>query len=185
MADVDEREPETDRGVEFDLHNVGAGREVLGSADLAREHDHVIAVLLRNHYCPRSRALVEDLSDRYDEFAARGIEVVPVLPDVRGRALVWNRRYDLPFPMLADPRVEIADGGTPDEFDAFRSVRRTLPRLPGVAVFECVDDRLRIVPRHDEPTPRDAPTIDSLLARVDARRDGETADPSGEIGADS
>jgi peroxiredoxin Q/BCP len=169
-----------DRYFEFELHNIGAGSEALGSRDLATDHEYVLAVLLRNHYCPLCRELVRNLADRYDEFATRGVAVVPVLPDIRERALLWHRRYELPFPMLADPATDMGDeDGAPDEFDAFAPFQRTIPRLPGVALFECEGERLRIVSRHGGPNPQDVPTIDDLLERVDRHREGDLPEQPG------
>ncbi|WP_324755841.1 redoxin domain-containing protein [Haloarcula sp. GH36] len=173
------------RYFEFELHNIGAGSETLASEDLATDHDYVLAVLLRNHYCPLCRELVRNLADRYDEFATRSVAVVPVLPDIRERALLWHRRYDLPFPMLADPETNIVgDDDAPDEFDTFAPFQRTIPRLPGVALFECEGEQLRIVSRHGGPNPQDIPTIDDLIQRVDRHRDGEAPDRPGQITSD-
>lgn len=173
------------RYFEFELHNIGAGSETLASSDLAADHDYVLAVLLRNHYCPLCRELVRNLADRYDEFATRGVAVVPVLPDIRERALLWHRRYELPFPMLADPATDIiSEDGAPDEFDTFAPFKRTIPRLPGVALFECKGERLRIVSRHGGPNPQDVPTIDDLLERVDRHRDDGVPDRPGEAVSD-
>lgn len=172
----------------FELDNVGAGSETLTAASLAADHDYVLVVLLRTHYCPLCRDLVSRLADRYDEFAMRGSAVVPVLPDSRERALVWHRRYELPFPMLADPvddvRTDCRRDDPPDEYDTFAPFQRTIPSLPGVALFECDDDSLRLVSRHGGPNPRDVPTVDSLLDRIDARRDGDAVDPTDGVRAD-
>ncbi|WP_167768452.1 redoxin domain-containing protein [Haloarcula amylovorans] len=184
-------EPNTDgnRYFDFELPNVGAGSETLHSATLAAEHEYVLAVLLRNHYCPLCRELVRELAGRYDEFATRGTAVVPVLPDIRERALVWHRRYELPFPMLADPAADVVTGDrretAPDEFETFEPFQRTIPSLPGVALLECVDDSLKIVSRHGGPNPQDVPTIDSLLRRLDAQRDSDVAEGPEGIRADT
>lgn len=175
-----------DRYFEFELHNVGTGSEALRASDLAADNEYVLAVLLRNHYCPLCRELVRELADRYDEFATRGTAVVPVLPDIRERALLWHRRYELPFPMLADPATDYAadDCDGSGEFGAFAPFQRTIPRLPGVALFECECDRLRVVSRHGGPNPQDVPTIDDLLDRVERHRDGEATDRSDALRAD-
>ncbi|GGO02878.1 MULTISPECIES: redoxin domain-containing protein [Haloarcula] len=178
----------SDRYFDFELDNVGAGSATLTSERLAADHDYVLAVLLRNHYCPLCRDLVSRLADHYGEFATRGTAVVPVLPDIRERALVWHRRYELPFPMLADPTDDGVDDDRrdvpPDEFDAFAPFQRTIPSLPGVVLFECVEDRLRIVSRHGGPKPQDVPTIDALVDRIDVHRDDGTVDVGDGVRAD-
>lgn len=163
------------RYFEFELHNIGAGSEALSSGDLAADYDYVLAVLLRNHYCPECRELVRDLADRHEAFAARGVAVVPVLPDVRERALMWHRRYDLPFPMLADPTGE-PEGEPPEEFDSFGPIQRDVAGRPGIALFESEDGKLRLVGSDGGAVP----TVDQLLDRVerhgDERRDRALTD---------
>lgn len=168
----------SDQSFEFELHNAGAGRGPLTAADLAADHDHVVAVLLRNHYCPQCRALVRDLADRYGAFATRGVAVVPVLPDIRERAVVWHRRYDLPFPMVADP----GDGG--EGFETFAPFQRTIPELPGAVVFECDGRRLRTVSRHGCHGSGTDSLIDRLLERLDRYRDDRPVEPLAGVEAD-
>ena len=147
---------------DFALPDTGAGGETRTAAELADSHDYVVAVLLRNHYCPLSRRLVQALAEAYEAFAGRSTAVVPVLPDTTGRASVWQRRYDLPFGLLTDPAAE-NDG----KFGLFVPFQRLLPDLPGAVLFEADGDRLRFARTVRCDIREGGPPVEVLLEAVD------------------
>ena len=154
---------------DFELPCSEGSGESRTAATLATGHDHVLVVLLRGHYCPRSRRCVAELSEAYEAFAARTTAVVPVLPDRRERAGVWQRRYDLPLVLLADPNDGSgAESTDPDDgFGTFAPFASLLTRRPGAALFEGNGDELlfRGTVRCTESI--SGVTADALLASID------------------
>lgn len=159
---------------EFALPDTGAGGETRTASDLAGSHDYVVAVLLRDHYCPRSRQLVQSLAAAYEELAGRSTAVVPVLPDCPERASVWQRRYDLPFGLLTDPTPGDDDGNA---FDAFEPFQRLLPECPGAVLFESDGDQLRFVRTVRNDRSRDVSTVDAVLAAIDDHATDSVVEP--------
>ena len=155
----------TGASFEFTLPDAGAGGELRTASALAAEREAVLAVLLRGHYCPRSRELVRTLRDGHEAFASRSTAVLPVLPERHGRAAVWHRRYELPFDLLADPSGP-SDGGD-ERFGAFAPFERTASRLPVGVLFDADGDDLRFVRTVGGDEPGDEPTVERLLAAVD------------------
>ena len=49
------------------------------------------------------------IRDAWEDFSARGAEVVGVSPDDESAHVRFKRRYGLPFTLLADPEHEVAD----------------------------------------------------------------------------
>lgn len=148
---------------EFALPDAGSGGETHTAADLAASHDYVVTVLLRDHYCPLSRQYVQSLAEAYEAFAGRSTAVVPVLPDRRGRAAVWQRRYELPFGLLTDP-VEEDDA---DGFESFAPIQRLLPKLPGAVLFETDGERLRFARTIRYERSGNGPAASALLEAID------------------
>lgn len=164
---------------EFELPDTGAGGETRTATDVARGHDYVVAVLLRNHYCPLSRQFVQSLADAYEGFAGRSTAVVPVLPDTLGRASVWQRRYDLPFGLLSDP----ADGEVADGFAAFAPFATLLQELPGAVLFEADGETLRFVRTVRCTRGGDGPPVDAPFDAIDDHASDDVVDPD-QVGPD-
>lgn len=157
------------------MQSAGRFGERRTAKDVVAEHDHVVAILLRDHYCPRSRQLVTDLADSYESFAGRSTAVVPVLPDRPERAAVWQRRYDLPFELLADP----TDDSTGDDegFGAFGPFGRLIPALPGGVLFDATDGALRFERTVDRNTLAEESAVDVLLELIDDHREDGISQP--------
>lgn len=156
----------------FALPDAGASGETRTAADLAGSHDYVVAVLLRDHYCPRSRLVVQSLAGASETFGDRSAAVVPVLPERRERASIWRRRYDLPFGLLIDP----PEGEDGREFGTFEPFRRLLPERPGAVLFDADGDRLRFVRTvpFDEGRP-----VDAVVEAVDDQTVDGPVEPAG------
>lgn len=169
---------------EFALPDTGSGGETRTATDVARNHDYVVTVLLRDHYCPLSRRLVQSLADAYEGFAGRSTAVVPVLPDAVGRASVWQRRYDLPFGLLSDmagdgPTADdvAADDEAGDGFEVFDPFETVLPGLPGAVLFEADGETLRFVRTVRCDRGRDGPPVDDVLKAIDDHASDGVVDP--------
>ena len=160
---------------EFALPDAGSGGETHTAADLAASHDYVITLMLRDHYCPLSREFVQSLAESYEKFAGRSTAVVPVLPDRRGRAAVWQRRYELPFGLLTDP-VEADDA---DGFETFAPFQRLLPELPGAVLFEADGERLRFVRTIRCDRSENVSGVGALLEAIDDHATDSVVEPVG------
>jgi len=162
---------------EFALPDASAGGELLSAEELATDHDAVLIVLLRSHYCPLCREIVQSFAEAYQSFASRSTAVVPVLPDTVERGAVWQRRYELPFPILAD-HDETSDG-----FEAFAPYQRNLRELPGAILFRAskrnTGDGLELVTTFSEERPRDFPAVGAILDEVEACTGSPTAAGAG------
>jgi len=181
--------------LDFELPNVGRGRETVRARNLVADGDYQLVVLLGSHYCSRSRELVRTLAGCHDAFQRRGTTVVPVLPDIRERARVWHRQYSLPFPLLVDPAEDeggderggtvepLADDCDTGAFDAFGPLQASVGELPAVALCRPGEDGLTVVATETEAT-LDAPVVESLLAFVDRHRTTDAA-PAGNTAVDS
>ncbi|MFB6151795.1 MAG: redoxin domain-containing protein [Haloarculaceae archaeon] len=167
--------------VRFELPNGGEGPETVTSDALADEFDAVVVLLLRDHYCQVSRERANAYSDAVDAFLDAGVGVVGALPDGQDRATYWRERYDLDFPVLADPSdrpdADAPDGpataggtaspaamtdGTP-RFDAFSDIETGVESLPGIGVLDTTSRYPRL--RHTEggETLQDCPAPDEAL----------------------
>lgn len=155
---------------EFELPNVGRGSETVRASNLVADGDYLLVVLLGSHYCPRSRELVRTLAGCHDAFRRRGTTVVPVLPDIRERARVWDRQYDLPFPMLVDP----AEGDDDGSFGVFEPLQESVAELPAVALCRPGEAGLTVVATESEAT-LEVPVVESLLGFVDRHRATDAA----------
>ena len=154
---------------EFTLPDASAGGETLSSSQLAAEHDAVLVVLLRSHYCPRCRDVVQSFGAEYQSFASRSTAVVPVLPDSVERGALWQRRYELPFPILSDPAGPDAES----EFETFEPYERYLRSLPGAALFEASEGELELVATFGGDGSKEFPSVETMLDEIDARTEGE------------
>lgn len=161
---VSDEGPATRGRFDFALPDASAGGEVRRAGDVAGGSEYLLAVLLGDHYCPRCRVLVRDLADGHGAFLDRSTAVAAVLPDRLERAAVWHRRYDLPFPILADPGPE---GAGEARFDAFDRYHRRLGRLPGVVLFDVAAGRLRPVRTWDGGPDGTVPSAAGLLSAVE------------------
>ncbi|WP_276252116.1 redoxin domain-containing protein [Haloarcula rara] len=159
---------------DFELPNVGRGGETVQCCELFADSDSLLVVLLGSHYCSRSRELVRALSERNDAFRRRATTVVPVLPDIRERARLWDRQYDLPFPMLVDPATDgdsepASERDDTDTFETFGPLQQSVASLPAVALCRPEDDGLRVVATATEAE-QDVPVVESLLGFLDRHR---------------
>ncbi len=50
-----------------------------------------------------------DFRDSYDDFLAAGFDIVGISPDLPEQNLRFRQRFDLPFPLLSDPKHAVAE----------------------------------------------------------------------------
>jgi peroxiredoxin Q/BCP len=170
--------------IDGDLRNLGAGPEHVSLATLAAENDFLVVLLQRDHYCTNCREQVQTVKDRYGEFRERDAEVVSIVPEPAHRVRAWQDRFELPYPLLADPDAAAGDAfGQPVRFGWLGSWSDFLGRMPEAVLVDGRGDDPEVVWTHRGASTFDRPDVDDLLARVDdhaADRSGDAA-----VGADS
>ena len=156
---------------EFSLPNVGPGPDPLSLSDL--EADFAVLFLQRDHYCTNCRSQVQALADRYASFRDRDAEVVLVLPESREHAADWQDRYDLPYPLLADPDAEVGDAyDQPVRFGLLGRLSDFFGRMPEVVVMDLRGDGRDVAWVHRGSSTFDRPAVDEVLDVLDDRRAG-------------
>jgi peroxiredoxin Q/BCP len=169
------------------LENVGPGPETVTLGDLAGDSDLLLVLLQRDHYCTNCREQVQAVKHRYDEFAARDTAVVSVVPEPRHRVAAWQDRYDLPFPLLADPDAAVGDAfDQPVRFGLLGSWSDFLGRMPAAVLVDGRDGDPDVVWVERGRSTFDRPSVDDLLGVVDGHRGGVDGGPptDGQVGAD-
>ncbi|ELZ75991.1 peroxiredoxin family protein [Haloferax larsenii] len=152
--------------LDFELPNVAAGPDVLSPATV--DADFLLLLLQRDYYCKVCRRQVQSMKRRYDEFESRDAEVVSVLPDPPERAEKWQRSYDLPFPLLADPGADVGDEfDQPTRFGALGKLHDMVGRMPEAVLVDLRGDDPDVTYTHRGSSPSDRPEIDDLLQRID------------------
>ncbi len=157
--------------VGFSLANVGPGPDPCSLDDLAADHDFVLLLFQRDHYCTNCRKQVQQVSDRYDEFQRRNTEVVSIVPEPRSKVQEWQDSYDLPYPLLADPEAATGDAyDQPVRFGLLGKVSDFFGRMPEAVLLDCRGDEPRVAWEYKSRSTFDRPDIDDLLAAVDDQR---------------
>lgn len=154
---------------DFELENVAAGPDRFRLSEVA-ERDDVDAIVLlfqRDYHCVKCRQQVQDIADRYDQFEAQNALVTSVLPEPVDRTANWQEKYDLPYPLLADPGKGVSEEyDQPTRFGAFGSLSDFVGRMPLAVVFDTRDGEPSITATQSGSTPGDRPDVDDFLAAV-------------------
>ena len=154
---------------EFSLPNVGPGPDPLSLSDL--EADFAVLFLQRDYYCTNCRTQVQALADRHEAFRDRGAEVVSVLPEPREQAADWQDRYDLPYPLLADPDAEVGDAyDQPVRFGPLGRLSDFFGRMPEVVVMNLCGDTPELAWVHRGSSTFDRPDIEEVLGVLEDLR---------------
>jgi len=149
--------------VEFSLPNGGPGPDPYTPGDA--DADTLVVLFLRDHYCTKCRDQVQRVADRYEEFREHDAEVAAVLPEPKARAAEWADRYDLGFPVLADPEADVADEfDQPVRFGVLGELSDFAGRMPQAVVLD--PGTGGVLWRHQGSMPADRPDEDDLLAQV-------------------
>ncbi|SEV91028.1 peroxiredoxin family protein [Halobacterium jilantaiense] len=156
---------------DFELPNAGAGPDPYRLADRAAADDVDFVVLLfqRDYHCGNCREQVQQVAERYEEFVARNAEVASVLPEPRERAASWQDSYGLPFALLADESKAVGDDyDQPTRFGVLGSLHDLVGRMPETVVLDVRGDEPTVAYEHRGSSPSDRPSVDELLAEIDA-----------------
>lgn len=159
----------------FELQNVGAGPETISIQSLAAEYDFVLLLFQRDHYCTNCRDQVQTVADRYTEFQQRNTAVVSIVPEPPEMLSQWQSKYDLPFPLCADPDAEFSDQyDQPVRFGLLGRVSDFFGRMPKAVVLDCRDGAATIAYSHEGTSTWDRPAVEDLLGVLD---EAVTTDP--------
>ncbi|WP_321112433.1 peroxiredoxin family protein [Halorussus salinisoli] len=156
--------------LDFELPNAGAGPDPLALSALADDSgtDALVLFFQRDYYCRKSRQQVQAVADRYGEFRDRDATVVSVLPESEEKAEKWQKKYHLPFPLVADEDKQVAEQyGQPTRLGKLGERLDLVGRLPEVAVLDARHGELRLFAVHRGDSPGDRPSVDDVLAMID------------------
>lgn len=163
-----------DETADFSLPNVGPGPDPFSLASFPEEVAFVVLFLQRDHHCTNCRAQVQSLAERIDEFRDRDAEVVSIVPEPVERVEEWQSRYDLPYPLLADPDATVGETyDQPVRFGVLGDLSDFLGRMPEVVIVDRRADPPEIGFVHKGRSTFDRPELDELLAELDALRESE------------
>lgn len=153
---------------DFELPNVGPGPDPCSLADLTADHDFVVCYFHRDYHCTKCREQVTNVAKRYEGFAARDAAVVSVLPEPRDAAETWQERYDLPYPLLADPEATTGSAyGQPVRFGFLGDWSDFLGRMPTVVVVDARPRLPEIAWTYSGRSTWDRPKTADVLAAID------------------
>ncbi len=152
---------------EFSLPNVGPGPDPLSLAALSADHDFVLLLFQRDHYCTNCRQQVQTVADRYGEFTGRDTELVSIVPEPPEKVREWQDSYGLPYPLVADPETTAGDAyDQPVRFGFLGDWSDFLGRMPEAVLVD-----LRAEPetvwQYRSKSTFDRPSVDDLLAAID------------------
>ncbi|GAB3678599.1 redoxin domain-containing protein [Halopiger thermotolerans] len=174
-----------DSATEVRLPNVGPGPDRLAIADLAAPvapadptttdetdpaYESALLLLHRDHHAGQCRRQVRAVADRYEEFRERGCQVVSVVPEPRERVREWQDRYDLPYPICADPDATVGEAfDQPVRLGPLGRRLDLVGRMPAAIVLDvrAGGDEIAVIASHRGRTNMDRPGIDELLATID------------------
>ncbi|TYL36293.1 peroxiredoxin [Natronococcus pandeyae] len=160
-------------GLDFSLPNVSAGPDPFSLSALSDDIAFVVLFFQRDFYCTNCRSQVQDLSDRIEAFHDRNAEVVSIVPEPVDRVEEWQSRYDLPYPLLADPDAAVGDAyDQPVRFGILGDLSDFFGRMPAVLVLDRRGEEPEIAATHRGRSTFDRPEIDELLAELDELREG-------------
>jgi len=156
---------------DLSLPNAGPGPDPFTLDALPPDVSFVVLLFQRDYYCTNCRKQVRTVADRIEGFRARDATVVSVLPEPVARAEDWQERYDLPYPLLADPEAAAAeDYDQPVRFGPLGRFSDFLGRMPEAVIVDRRLDPPEIVRTHRGRSTFDRPGVDDLLAELDAIR---------------
>lgn len=156
---------------DFSLPNVAAGPTPFSLSELSEDVAFAVLFFQRDHYCTNCRKQVQQLADRLDEFHERDAEVVSVVPEPTERVEAWQERYDLSYPLLADPDAEAgAAYDQPVRFGILGRFSDFFGRMPEVVIVDRRGAEPEIAYVHRGSSTFDRPEIDELLTELDGLR---------------
>ena len=154
---------------DFELRNVGAGPDPLSLKSVTDANEFVLLLFQRDYYCTNCRKQVQAITERYEEFRNRKTEVVSIVPEEATKLEDWQEKYDLPYPLCADPHAELSDSyDQPVKFGILGKLSDFFGRMPKAVLLDCRGDEPEIVYSHEGNSTWDRPEIDDLLVAIDS-----------------
>lgn len=152
----------------FTLANVGDGPEEVSLSELSADNDVVVLLLQRDYYCMQCRDQIQAVAERYEDFRERGAEVVSIAPESPRSLAGWQEKYELPYPLLADPGSTVGDEmDQPVRFGLLGRFSDLFGRMPAAVLLDCRDGDPSVAWAHRGRSTWDRPSVDDLLDRVD------------------
>jgi peroxiredoxin Q/BCP len=156
---------------EFSLPNVGPGPDPFSLGAVGDDVSFVLLFFQRDYHCIKCRQQVQALAERHDAFLERDAIVVSVLPEPAEQAREWVRRYDLPFPLLADDSARVSDAfDQPVRFGALGSFSDFFGRMPQIVALDVREEPVVAWVDRGRST-FDRPSIDEILDVLDRRQE--------------
>jgi peroxiredoxin len=169
---VGERAPSGLRATSID------GRDVALDDLLAR--GPTLLVFYRGGWCPYCQHQIHALAQAHAEIARRGVAVAAISADLPRRAADTTASYDVPFPLLSDPKLtvvrafRVAIDVPREDLAKYEGYAKTLEDYSGEthhvvaipAMFLVVGGVVRWA--HGDPKYTVRPTTAQLLAAIDA-----------------
>jgi peroxiredoxin Q/BCP len=162
----------TERARDFSLPNVSIGPDPFSLDSLPADVSFVALFFQRDYYCTNCRKQVRQLADRIDAFRERDTEVVSILPEPVDRVAAWQEKFDLPYPLLADPDTEASDAyDQPVRFGILGQFSDFFGRMPEVVLVDRRHETPEVVYVHRGSSTFDRPDIDEILDEIDDASD--------------
>lgn len=159
---------------EFSLPNVAVGPDPYSIAERPDDVHFVVLFFQRDDYCTNCRKQVQALADAVEEFRARDAEIVSILPEPEATVAEWQERYDLPYPLLADPDASVGEAyDQPVRFGILGKLSDFFGRMPAVVIVDRRGDDPEIAYAYQGTSTFDRPEIDEVLAELDELRTGD------------
>jgi peroxiredoxin Q/BCP len=153
----------------FELSNVGPGPDPFSVASLNDDVAFVILFFQRDHYCTNCRQQVQTIADRYDAFADRNAEPVSVVPEPAEKVAQWQQKYELPYPLLADPDATVGEAyDQPVRFGILGQISDFFGRMPAVILIDRRGDEPTVEYTYEGSSTFDRPDPAELLSELDA-----------------
>ncbi len=155
----------------FELPNVGAGPDPLSLTALGEDNDFVLLLFQRDHYCTNCRGQVQSVRDHYQEFRDRNTEVVSIVPEPVEKVREWQEKYDLPYPLCADPDTAVSGAyDQPVRFGPLGKISDFFGRMPKVVLLDFRGEKPDVAYTHEGSSTWARPEIEDLLATIDDLR---------------
>jgi len=153
----------------FSLRNAATGPDPFSLEDLDDDVCFAALFFQRDHYCTNCRTQVQQLAEWIEAFHERQSEVVSIVPEPLENVQAWQERYDLPFPLLADPDASVGDAyDQPVRFGVLGRFSDFFGRMPEVVIVDRRGPAPEIAYVHKGSSTFDRPDIDQILEELDA-----------------
>jgi len=161
----------TDGVPDLSLPNVAVDPDPFSLDSLPADVSFVVLYFQRDHLCTNCRKQVQDLAEHHEEFRERDAEVVSIVPEPVERVESWQERYDLPYPLLADPEASAGEAyDQPVRFGVLGRFSDFLGRMPTVVVVDRRGADPQIAHAHRGSSTFDRPDVDEILGVLDDLR---------------